>query len=62
MIEKNSERLTFYSSPELELELRRLAADDGRELSDYIRWVVKLHVYGHRRTAVDDNVGMNRPE
>jgi hypothetical protein len=61
-VEKNSQPLRFYGSPELELELRRLADADGRKFSDYVRWVLELHVYGHRRTIGDNGTGPNQAD
>lgn len=60
-VEKNSERMSFYGSTPLELELRRLAEADGRTFSDYVRFVLERHVFGHRRTEDDTGTGTNQP-
>ncbi len=59
--EKNTQKVPFYCSPELELELRRLAEADGeRSLSEYVRVVLSRHVFGHRRTPDDNGVGPDK--
>lgn len=51
--EKKTERLTVWLPMRLELELRRLAERDERELSNYIGMILTRHVYGHAPKCAD---------
>ena len=41
----------------LKNDLFRLAEQDGRTLSDYLRYVLELHVYGHRKKILAQSRG-----
>lgn len=41
----------------LKNDLFRLAEQDGRTLSDYLRYQLELHVYGHRKRLATGSRG-----
>lgn len=53
---------TVRVSERLYIDLARLADADDRKFSDYVRWVLALHCYGHARTlqASADQCNQNR--
>ena len=61
-MEKLTQAVKVWISEPLELDLRRLADDDGRSLSDYVRVILSRHVYGHRAGSVAAGEVAMRPE
>lgn len=51
--EKKTEKVYVWIPESMELELRRLADEDGRKLSDYIGHVLRRFLYGHASRVVD---------
>lgn len=46
---KCDEDIRIHVPGALKNDLFRLAEQDGRTLSDYLRYLLELHVYGHRK-------------
>lgn len=46
---KCDDDLRVHLSSALKNDLFRLAENDGRTLSDYVRYLLELHVHGHRK-------------
>lgn len=44
----------------LKNDLFRLAEQDGRTLSDYLRYLLELHVHGHRKKILHQQRGTVR--
>lgn len=61
-VEKNTERMSFYGSKPLELDLRRLAEKDNRTFSDYLRVVLEAHAWGHCAPSDENGTGLNRAD
>lgn len=60
MKNKNDEDIKLHCSTLLKNDLFRLAEQDGRTLSDYLRYVLELHVYGHRKKILAAKEGASR--
>lgn len=50
---KCDDDLRIHVPSQLKNDLFRLAEQDGRTLSDYLRYLLELHVYGHRKKILD---------
>lgn len=48
---KSDEEIKFRVPEDLKVELMRLADRQDRSLSDYLRHILALHVYGHSRVG-----------
>lgn len=57
--DKRTQGLRVWVSEPLELELRRLAENDGRKLGEYCGFVLQRWVYGHRIRVGDEVVHDN---
>lgn len=57
---KNDDDIRIHVSSSLKNDLFRLADLDGRTLSDYLRYVLELHVYGHRKKILAQRQVPNR--
>ena len=50
---KSDEEIKFSVPEDLKIELMKLADRQDRSLSDYLRHILALHVYGHSRVGVE---------
>lgn len=49
--EKKTEQIKVLVGSTLYVELARLADDENRSVSEYVRHVMTQHVFGHKRTV-----------
>jgi len=57
---KCDEDIRIHLSGSLKNDLFRLAEMDDRTLSDYVRSVLELHAYGHRKKFLSQGRGTGR--
>lgn len=57
---KCDEDIRIHVPGQLKNDLFRLAEQDGRTLSDYVRYLLELHAYGHRKKILGEARGTGR--
>lgn len=50
-MDKCTEELKLRLSPEMLQALKDCAYEDDRSVSDYVRWIIRQHLYGKRGAA-----------
>jgi hypothetical protein len=59
---KSDEELKVHVPTDLKVKLMSLAERQDRKLSDYLRHVLSLHVYGNSEIFLSKSEGANRDE
>lgn len=59
--EKCTEEMKIRVTPTMREQLEKLAIAEDRAPSEYIRFVLACHLYGHARKVLDERVAAEGP-